>query len=184
MRTTGWTGRSSCMAAASQARPTLLQLRRGNAGLRARHSEQCSPRIDAQRGIQPLLLGAFERRPGALHVDFPGALGRIGEHANMVFQHLDETLVDGEIPLLAVRHGNIRQRADAEQPPKPGRGPRSPQEPASTPLTEQRRPPNSLLFPNTTPFRSPSGEERSRFLPDATKTQITLPLPKVHSSRA
>src|ERR1035438_1335383 len=96
MRTTCWTGCSGCMAAASEAQPGLLQLRRGNARLRPRHGEQRGPRIHAQGRIQTLLLSAFERRPGALHVDLLGTLGRIGEHANMVLQHLHETFVRWE----------------------------------------------------------------------------------------
>ena len=84
--------------------------------LGARHGEKGSARVHSEGRIQALFLGALQCGPGALHVNFLGALGAIGEHPDVVFEYLDKTFVDGEIPLLAIRCGDICEGADAEQP--------------------------------------------------------------------
>ena len=86
----------------------------------ARHGQKGGARIDAQGGIQSFFLGALQSCLGALDIDFLGTLGAIGEHANMIVQHLQEAAVDGEIALLAVRRGHVRQGTDAEQPEQRG----------------------------------------------------------------
>src|SRR5260370_1050495 len=120
MRTAYWTGCSGGIAAASQAGPELLLLRCGKARLRARHREKRSAGVYAQGRIEALLLGALQCGPGSLHVDFFGTLGAIGEHPDVVFEHLHKTSVDGEIPLPAIRHSHIGEGADTEQPQQRG----------------------------------------------------------------
>src|ERR1035441_9438734 len=77
-----------------------LLSRRLKTCLGAGHGEEGGARIDAEGGIQPLFLGAAQCRLGALHVDFLGALGTIGQYANMVVEHLEESLMHGEKSLL------------------------------------------------------------------------------------
>ncbi len=50
----------------------------------------------------------------------------------MVFEYLQETFVDREIPLLAVRYGHIREDADAEQPQQRGVARQNPHVPILT----------------------------------------------------
>src|SRR5260370_33388228 len=115
MRTAYCTVCSGGMAAASQAGRELLLLRCGNTRLGARHREKGSAGIHTEGRIQVLFLGALQCCPGALHVDFLGALGAIGEHTDMFFEYLQKPLMALEIPLLALVCGQIGYERDADQ---------------------------------------------------------------------